>query len=139
MDINSLDRFVFAQERAYGTALSEVRNGKKRTHWMWFIFPQLRGLGMSQMSFAYGISGLREAKAYLAHPTLSANLLEITESLLTLPDNDPEEIFGEIDAVKLRSSMTLFASISPEDSPFHKVLGRYYNGEPDERTLELLC
>ena len=138
MDINSLDRFIDAQERMYAVALEEIRNGEKRSHWMWYIFPQLRGLGMSSMAHTYGIAGLEEAKAYLAHPVLSARLIEISEALFTLEKKNPEEIFGYIDAMKLRSSMTLFSLVSEEGSVFHKVLQRYYNGEPDGMTLSLV-
>ena len=122
MDINSLDRFIDAQERMYEIALKEIRNGEKESHWMWYIFPQLRGLGKSQMAFAYGIHGLEEAKAYLAHPVLSARLIEISEALLEHKGKDIEDILGDIDAMKLRSSMTLFALISEGGSIYHNRL-----------------
>ena len=138
MDINSLDRFLEAQEHKYDIALNEIRNGKKRTHWMWYIFPQLRGLGRSQMAYTYGINGIEEAKAYLAHPILSARLIEISEALLAHKDEMIEDIVGEIDAVKLRSSMTLFALISEEGSVFHQVLNCFYDGEMDELTKQLI-
>ena len=138
MDINSLERFVEAQEKMYSTAMKEIQNGKKRSHWMWYIFPQLRGLGISSMAYTYGIADLIEAKAYLAHPILSARLIEICEALLTLKNNDAEDIFGHIDAMKLRSSMTLFASISEAGSVFHQVLKCYYEGAMDELTFKLL-
>ena len=136
MDINSLERFLEAQEHTYATALKEIKNGKKRTHWMWYIFPQLRGLGKSRMAYAYGINGIEEAKAYIEHPVLSARLIEICEALLEHKDQDIEDILGGIDAMKLRSSMTLFAYISNNDSVFHKVLDSFYDGEMDELTLE---
>jgi uncharacterized protein (DUF1810 family) len=104
---------------------------------MWYIFPQIRGLGMSSMAHVYGIAGLDEAKAYLAHPTLSARLLEISEALLKHKKKKPEDIFGYTDAMKLRSSMTLFALVSEDDSVFHKVLQAFYNGEMDELTIKL--
>ena len=138
MDINSLDRFLEAQERMYETALREIKNGEKESHWMWYIFPQLRGLGKSQMAFAYGINGLEEAKAYLDHPVLSARLIEISEALLEHKDQDIEDILGDIDAMKLRSSMTLFALISEGDSIYHNVLDCFYNGKTDSYTIELI-
>ena len=138
MDINSLDRFIESQERMYAVALGEIKDGKKRSHWMWYIFPQLRGLGMSSIAHAYGIAGLEEARAYLTHPILSARLFEISEALLEQKNKKPEEIFAYVDAMKLRSSMTLFALISDDGSVFHKVLACFYEGQMDERTLELI-
>lgn len=137
MDINSLDRFLEAQERMYETALKEIKNGEKESHWMWYIFPQLRGLGKSRMAYAYGINGIEEAKAYLAHPVLSARLIEITEALLEHKDQDVEDILGDIDAMKLRSSMTLFALISEEVSTFQRVLDCFYDSKMDEQTIKL--
>lgn len=138
MDINSLERFIEAQDHMYAVALDEIKNGRKQSHWMWYIFPQLRGLGMSSMAHIYGIAGLEEARAYLMHPTLSSRLYAISELLLTLDRKDPEAIFGHTDAIKLRSSMTLFALVSDRESVFHKVLEQYYDGQMDEHTLELL-
>jgi uncharacterized protein (DUF1810 family) len=138
MDINSLDRFLEAQERMYETALKEIKNGEKESHWMWYIFPQLRGLGRSQMAYTYGINGLEEAKAYLAHPVLSARLNEICEALLEHKGEDIEDILGDIDAMKLRSSMTLFAFISEKESVFHQVLSCFFNGVIDELTQKIL-
>lgn len=138
MDIDSLDRFIKAQEHMYAVALEEIKNGQKRSHWMWYIFPQLRGLGRSSAAYAYGISGLEEAKAYLMHPILSERLFEISEMLLTLKNKAPEDIFGYTDAMKLRSSMTLFSFVSNEGSVFHKVLERFYDGRPDALTLEMI-
>lgn len=137
MNINSLERFLEAQEHKYDIALKEIRAGKKRTHWMWYIFPQLRGLGRSQMAYAYGINGLEEAKAYLDHPVLSARLIEISEALLEHKDQDIEDILGDIDAMKLCSSMTLFALISEDDSVFQRVLDYFYDGEIDKLTIKL--
>ena len=137
MDINSLDRFLEAQERMYETALKEIKNGEKESHWMWYIFPQLRGLGRSQMAYTYGINGLEEAKAYLDHPVLSARLIEISEALLKHKNQDIENILGDIDAMKLRSSMTLFALISEENSVFHQVLDCFYDGKMDKQTIKL--
>ena len=138
MDINSLDRFLEAHELMYETALKEIKNGKKKSHWMWYIFPQLRGLGKSRMSYVYGINGIEEAKAYLEHPVLSARLIEITEALLTHKDKDIYDIMGDIDDMKLHSSMTLFALASEENSVFHQVLECFYNGEMDEYTIKLV-
>ena len=138
MNINSLERFLEAQEHKYDIALKEIRAGKKRTHWMWYIFPQLRGLGRSQMAYAYGINGLEEAKAYLNHPVLSAQLIEICEALLEHKNGDIEDILGDIDAMKLRSSMTLFAFISEKNSVFFQVLECFYDGKMDEYTLKLI-
>ncbi len=105
---------------------------------MWFIFPQMRGLGRSDMAYIYGIADRAEAEAYLAHPVLSARLYEITEALLELDETDPVVIFGGIDAMKLRSSMTLFTAVSERDSVFHRALQKFFSGEMDLRTLELL-
>ena len=138
MDIYSLDRFLEAQESKYATALREIKNGKKRSHWMWYIFPQMRGLGSSDMSYCYGISGLQEARDYLAHPVLYDRLTEICEALLEHEGKEASDIFGYIDDMKLKSSMTLFALVSNEDSVFHQVLDCFFEGEMDENTLELV-
>ena len=138
MDINSLDRFLEVQERMYEIALKEIKNGEKESHWMWYIFPHLRGLGKSQMAYAYGINGIEEAKAYIEHPVLSARLIEICEALLEHKNGDIEDILGDIDAMKLRSSMTLFAFISEKNSVFFQVLECFYDGKMDEYTLKLI-
>ena len=138
MDICSLNRFLEAQKIMYETALEEIKKGEKESHWIWYIFPQLRGLGYSPKAYTYGIDGLEEAKAYLEHPVLSARLIEITEALLTHRGKDIEDIMGDIDALKLRSSMTLFALISEADSVFHQVLEVFYDRKMDEMTLGLL-
>lgn len=137
MDITSLNRFLEAQAPMYATALKEMKNGEKESHWIWYIFPQLRGLGYSPNAYTYGINGLEEAKAYLEHPVLSARLIEITEALLSHNGESIEDIMGDIDALKLRSSMTLFALISEDNSVFHQVLDCFYNSEMDELTLKL--
>ena len=135
----NLERFLKAKRYSYDTALSEIRSGKKQSHWIWYIFPQLRGLGRSSRSYDYGIEDIDEAKSYLAHPVLGARLIEITQALLSLPDSSPSHVMGEIDDTKLRSSMTLFALASGEyDSVFHKALGKFFDGEQDPLTLELL-
>ena len=138
MKMHSLKRFEDAQENMYQIALKEIVNGKKVSHWMWYIFPQLRGLGYSHMAYTYGINGVEEAKAYLAHPVLSARLIEITEALLIHKEKPIEDILGDIDAMKLRSSMTLFASLSEVGSVFHQVIENFYDNEPDEATIKLL-
>lgn len=138
MDVNSLDRFLEAQESKYDIALKEIQNGKKRTHWMWYIFPQLRGLGRSQMAYAYGINGIEEAKAYLAHPVLSARLFEISEALLEHKDKPAYKILGDIDDMKLKSCMTLFSLISENGSVFHQALNCFFDGEQDSNTLDLI-
>ncbi|MBQ2726703.1 MAG: DUF1810 domain-containing protein [Clostridia bacterium] len=135
---DTLDRFVKAQQYTYSVALREIRAGRKESHWMWFIFPQMRGLGKSSMSYTYGIADLAEAKAYLAHPVLSARLIEITEALLNLDKSNPYAVFGGTDARKLCSSMTLFASVSENGSVFHRALAKFFGGRMDHRTLELL-
>ena len=137
MDINSLDRFVEVQERMYPTVMKEIQNGKKRSHWMWYMFPQLRGLGTSSMAHIYGISGLEEAKAYLKHPMLSGRILELCGELLKHKEKSAYEIFGDIDEMKLQSSMTLFVLVSEEGSVFHQVLNQFFNGEMDDLTVEL--
>ena len=121
----------------YPIALKEIQNGEKESHWMWYIFPQLRGLGRSQMAYTYGINGLEEAKAYLDHPVLSAQLIELSEALLKHKNQDIENILGDIDAMKLRSSMTLFALISEENSVFHQVLDCFHDGKMDKQTIKL--
>ena len=138
MDINSLERFVKAQELAYPIALQDIKKGKKRSHWMWYIFPQLRGLGTSTMAHKYGIVDLHEAKAYLEHPVLSARLYELCGELLKHKDKSAYDIFGDIDAMKLKSSMTLFALTSKEHKIFDEVLECFFDGERDAITLKLI-
>jgi uncharacterized protein (DUF1810 family) len=133
----TLQRFVDAQERFYDTALAELRNGEKRGHWIWFVFPQLAGLGHSPTAQHYGLSGQNEAIAYLAHPVLGTRLRECAQVLTELPTVDPVTVLGPVDALKLRSSMTLFAEVSDEPV-FRQVLEQYYAAKPDELTLELL-
>ena len=137
MEFN-LERFQRAQAFDYDTALREIRDGRKESHWMWYVFPQMKGLGHSSMADYYGISGKEEARAYLADPVLGPHLMEISEALMELEDKNAAAIFGFPDVLKLRSSMTLFAAVSEENSVFQRVLDAYYHGEKDERTLELL-
>ena len=134
---HSLERFVEAQELMYPMAFDEVRNGRKRGHWIWYIFPQLKGLGMSENSQYSGIDGIKEARAYLQHPVLGARLREITTAFLELVGKNAQEVFGHLDAMKVCSCMTLFNEVSDDDL-FQKVLDRYYNGVADDRTLEML-
>ena len=137
--MSDLERFVRAQAGTYGVALDEVRRGRKASHWMWFVFPQLVGLGRSETARAYAIESLDEARAYLAHPLLGARLREISGATLAAPAGlAAEAIFGSIDAMKLRSSMTLFSRAAPDEPVFRQVLDRYFGGAPDARTLELL-
>jgi len=138
MDFNSLDRFVQAQTLMYPSVLKQIQNGKKTSHWMWFMFPQLRGLGTSTMAHLYGISGLGEAKAYLAHPVLSGRLYELCGELLKHKDKTALEIFGDIDEMKLKSSMTLFALTSEDYTIFDEILECFFNGEMDEVTVKLI-
>ena len=134
----SLQRFVDAQAQTYDQALHELRDGEKRTHWMWFVFPQLTGLGRSGMAQRFAISGLPEARAYLEHPTLGRRLVESARALTALDTADPERVFGPVDAQKLRSSMTLFARAAPDEPVFREVLDHYFGGEPDEATTSRL-
>ena len=134
----NLDRFLKAQELMYPWALREIKNGRKQTHWMWFIFPQLKALGQSSTSLYYGIEDLDEAKQYLAHPVLGTRLKEISEVLLNLKTNDPYRVMGDIDGMKLCSSMTLFAEVEGYDSVFGKVIDKYYNGNKDMNTIHIL-
>ena len=131
-----LVRFVDAQDsgRTYTAALGELRAGRKTRHWMWFVFPQVAGLGMSEMSRRYAISSLEEARAYLAHPILGARLQECTRILDELSGRTANDIFGAVDAMKLRSSMTLFARAAPENPLFRDVLDRYFDGVADDAT-----
>ena len=131
-----LERFVRAQDGVYPTALAEISAGHKRSHWMWFVFPQLAGLGSSPTAQRYAIGGLAEARAYLDHPVLGPRLVECANALLKT-SGSAAEIFGYPDDLKLRSSMTLFARAADDAAPFQAVLDRFYDG-PDERTLELL-
>ena len=135
---DSLQRFIEAQRTTYQTALAEIENGRKETHWIWFIFPQVKGLGFSHTSKFYAIKTLEEADEYLHHEILGERLKKISEALLTLPSNDPVEVLGIPDNQKLQSCMTLFAALSPSNSVFHKVLNKYFQGEQDKRTLQII-
>ncbi|KAB8141214.1 DUF1810 domain-containing protein [Chloroflexia bacterium SDU3-3] len=134
----NLERFVSAQEPIYRTALGEIRAGRKRSHWMWFIFPQIAGLGFSPTSKLYAISGAEEARSYLAHPLLGPRLRECADALLAVQGRSASAIFGSPDDMKLRSSMTLFAAVAEHDPRFEQVLERYYGGQRDPQTLDRL-
>lgn len=133
-----LGRFKRAQERDYAIALKEIRQGKKQSHWMWYIFPQIQGLGRSNMSMYFSISGAQEAQAYIADSVLGPRLIEISEALLELDGSNPTRVMGYPDDMKLRSCMTLFALTAPQHDVFMRVLAKYYGGEMDQRTRELL-
>lgn len=138
MDKYDLDRFIKAQEYSYQTALKEVENECKITHWMWYIFPQIDGLGISEMSRYYSIKSREEIEEYMKNDYLRNNLLEISETLLTLQTNNAVLVFDLIDSVKLRSSMTLFAEVFPEYEVFQKVLDKFFDGQKDPLTLDYL-
>jgi uncharacterized protein (DUF1810 family) len=134
-----LERFVRAQDGGvYDEALRELQDGEKRGHWMWFVFPQVAGLGRSPMAQLYAISGLEEARAYAAHPELGPRLVAASQALLELPGRDPVQVFGSTDAMKLRSSMTLFEAAAPDERVFGEVLERYFDGARDETTTTRL-
>ncbi len=134
----NLERFLDAQKNDYATALSEIKNGKKESHWMWYIFPQAMGLGYTSTSIHYSIKDLDEAKAYLDHPVLGKRLIEITNAALALETNDARQVFGSPDNLKLKSSMTLFSLVPDADKVFEKVLDKFFDGKKDEKTLQLL-
>jgi uncharacterized protein (DUF1810 family) len=137
-DPYDLRRFVRAQESDYDRALAEIRSGKKRTHWMWYVFPQIDGLAFSATSKRYAIKSFAEAKAYLDHPILGPRLLECAEAVVGVEDRSAAEIFGSPDDLKLRSCATLFACVLPPVSVFDRLLAKYYRGERDGRSLQLL-
>lgn len=134
----SLDKYVKAQENDYDIALSEIRNGNKESHWMWYIFPQIAGLGRSYMDERYSIKSIEEAKDYMAHELLGKRLVEISSALLTLDTDDARAVMHSPDHLKLRSSMTLFSMAAPDEPVFQKVLDKYYGGQPDEATIKIL-
>jgi uncharacterized protein (DUF1810 family) len=139
IDRSDLDRFIDAQAGSYDTALEEIRGGAKRSHWMWYIFPQIAGLGHSALAQRYAIADRAEAEAYLAHPVLGDRLREITQALQALLRANAEQVFGSIDAMKLRSSLTLFACVYQDpNGVFRQAVDRWFNGEQDDATLERL-
>ena len=133
-----LNRFLIAQKTDYDSALAEIRSGRKRTHWMWYIFPQVQGLGFSETSRFYAIRDRAEAEQYLKHPELSARLIEICNELLKVPGNNASQIFGSPDDMKLKSSMTLFNSLPGADPVFQQVLQKFFQGKPDVRTMQII-
>ena len=137
-DSYNLERFVIAQDSIFKRVLSELQAGTKMGHWMWFIFPQIRGLGRSPTSIEYAISSRDEAEAYLQHPVLGPRLKECTQLVLNVNGRSATDIFGTPDDIKFRSSMTLFAQVSRDDDIFHRALQKYFAGVPDRLTLDLL-
>jgi uncharacterized protein (DUF1810 family) len=133
-----LERFVKAQERVVETVTKELEAGRKQSHWMWFVFPQLRGLGHSPTAQRYGLSSPAEAEAYLAHPHLGPRLMEWTRTVLSHRDRSAEYIFGYPDYLKFRSCMTLFSRVPEAPGVFQEALDTFYNGEPDQRTLQMI-
>lgn len=136
--MNDLKRFLDAQEDDFAIALSEIKNGRKRSHWMWYIFPQIAGLGFSSTSKFYAIKDEGEAEEFLQHPVLGVRLIEISNALFAVEGKTAHQIFGSPDDVKLKSSMTLFAALRETNPVFQKVLDKYFNGAKDARTLELV-
>ena len=135
---HDLERFRLAQQTYYRTALREIKSGRKKSHWMWFIFPQIAGLGYSETARYYAIRNIDEARAYMEDRTLSSNLLEISQALLEVDSDDATAVMGWPDDLKLKSSMTLFAAAKPECEVFRKVLDKFFHGERDQRTIEIL-
>lgn len=134
-----LNRFLEAQEEGYAQVVSELENGRKRTHWMWYIFPQIDGLAFSPMSKRYSIKSREEAQAYLRHPVLGSRLQECAEAVVHVEGRSIEEILGSPDDMKLKSCATLFAFVSSSNSVFERIIEKYYHGEQDDRTLRLLA
>jgi uncharacterized protein (DUF1810 family) len=137
-DSFGLNRFVLAQEETYDQALSELERGRKQSHWMWWVFPQLDGLGFSPITKRFSIKSEEEARAYLSHPTLGPRLLECAKAILSVDGKSARDILGSPDDLKLKSCATLFAHVSPPGSAFEQILEKFYSGEPDEATLRLL-
>lgn len=138
MELYDLSRFSLAHKKDYPIALSEIRHGHKQSHWIWYIFPQVRGLGRSSMSEYYGIKDLNEAKAFLQDDYLASHLIEISNALLDLPSDDARSIMGRPDDMKLKSSMTLFHLANPDEPVFSQVLEKFFKGKPDYRTIKML-
>lgn len=134
----NLDRFIDAQNRSYPTALREIKNSRKTSHWMWYIFPQLKGLVHSEMAMLYAIEDLNEAQKYYAHPILENRLIEISTAVLETKTENATQLMGSPDDLKLRSSMTLFSELNPTHPVFQQVLDKFFNGEKDPKTLTLL-
>lgn len=135
---NNLQRFLIAQDTDYKLALSEIKNGRKRSHWIWYIFPQIQGLGFSETSKYYAIENINEAEAFLKHPILGSRLIAICKALLHLKENNASEVMGSPDDMKLKSSMTLFSVVDNADDVFQAVLNKFFNGEKDQATLQII-
>jgi len=134
----TLSRFIEAQTATYDTALTELNRGQKTSHWMWFVFPQIAGLGHSPTARFYALANLDEARAYLAHPVLGPRLADAVAAILALPGRDANAVFGSPDDLKLRSSLTLFHAADPDEPAFQQALDKYFGGQPDPLTLERL-
>ncbi|MEP6927031.1 MAG: DUF1810 domain-containing protein [Ginsengibacter sp.] len=134
----NLKRFTDAQESKFQNALNEIKNGRKQSHWMWFIFPQIAGLGFSETAKFYAIKNIEEASLYLQHPVLASRLIEISQALLEIEGKSANQIFGSPDDLKLKSSMTLFSSVGDTNSVFETVLEKYFNGTKDLKTLQII-
>lgn len=134
-----LDRFLPAQERDYANALQELKDGRKRSHWIWYVLPQLRALGRSPRAREYGIADRAEAAAYIAHPVLGPRLIECVQAVLTHPEHSAVDMLGEVDALKFRSCLTLFAEVAPDEPCFRRALAVFYDNEPDRETLRLMA
>ena len=135
---NSLKRFLDAQDQDYARALAEIRNGRKQSHWIWYIFPQISGLGYSSTAIFYSIEDIQEAEDYLRHPVLGSRLVETAKALLGINGKTANQILGNPDDLKVRSSMTLFNLLENTDPVFQAVLDKYYNGKPDEKTISII-
>lgn len=135
---NNLKRFLDAQDRDYSRALTEIKNGRKTGHWIWYIFPQITGLGFSDTTLYYGIKDIQEANDYLKHPVLGSRLIEIAKAFLTLESKTANQILGSPDDLKVRSCMTLFNLLKDTDPIFQAVLDKYYKGIPDQKTLDII-
>jgi uncharacterized protein (DUF1810 family) len=138
-DAFNLNRFICAQQPVIAKVLNELRAGRKASHWMWFVFPQIQGLGSSGLAQRYAIASRQEARAYHEHPVLGARLQQCTQLVLDIEDRSAEQIFGYPDDVKFRSCMTLFAQAAPQQSMYRAALQKYFAGEPDARSLEILA
>jgi uncharacterized protein (DUF1810 family) len=135
---DKLDRFIDAQAEVYSGALSEIKSGRKTSHWMWFIFPQIKGLGQSDIAKHYSIKNIEEATAYLNHPFLGRHLVDISKALLEINGKSANQIFGSPDDLKLRSSMTLFSNVKNTNPVFDEVLAKFFSGQPDKLTMQIL-
>lgn len=134
----NLNRFLDAQKSSYQTALEEIKNGRKRSHWMWYVFPQIQGLGFSETSIFYAIKDVQEAEAYLEHPILGSRLIEICDAAMAIQSNNANSVFGSPDDMKLKSSMTLFAALDDTNPVFQAVLDKFFSGSKDQKTLQLI-